>query len=107
MDYDLDSLSRAELMKLRSDVDRAIATLSDREKRRAREAAERAVAEFGFTLADVATLPAARGKGRAAKSPARYRNPANPSQTWSGRGRRPEWVNAALAEGKGLNDLAI
>lgn len=104
---DLESLSRDDLKKLRRDVEKAIASVDDRNRQRALEAAERAVAEFGFTLADVTGMAPARGRGRRAPLPAKYRNPANPAQTWSGRGRRPDWVNAALAEGKALSDLAI
>ncbi|WP_425415751.1 H-NS family nucleoid-associated regulatory protein [Paracoccus chinensis] len=29
----------------------------------------------------------------------------NPEQTWSGRGRRPQWINEALEAGRTLDDL--
>jgi len=104
---DLDSLSRDELLKLRGQVEKAIASLADRERRRALDAAERAAAEHGFSLAQLTGVTVARGRAKAGSLPAKYRNPANHDQTWSGRGRRPDWVNAALAEGKALSDLAI
>jgi DNA-binding protein H-NS len=51
------------------------------------------------------------GKGRTKKEStpvaARYRNPDNKVQTWSGRGKRPLWLNAAIAAGKTLDDLRI
>ena len=34
------------------------------------------------------------------------RNPDNAEETWSGRGRKPRWVEQALAAGKTLADLA-
>ena len=37
----------------------------------------------------------------------KYRNPANPAQTWSGRGKRPHWFNDALKAGKKEKELAI
>ncbi len=37
----------------------------------------------------------------------KYQNPANPGQTWSGRGRQPAWMVAQLKSGKKLDDLAI
>jgi len=37
----------------------------------------------------------------------KYRNPLAPSQTWSGRGKRPRWVVAALETGQRLDDLKI
>jgi len=37
----------------------------------------------------------------------RYQNPDNPAETWSGRGPRPRWVEAALASGRSLESLEI
>jgi DNA-binding protein H-NS len=37
----------------------------------------------------------------------KYRNPAEPGETWSGRGKRPKWVIAQLKSGKKLEDLAV
>lgn len=37
----------------------------------------------------------------------RYRNPSNPQQTWSGRGKRPNWLNEALESGKKLDDFTV
>lgn len=102
----LDNMSRAELVKLRGDVDKAIASLADRERKKAIEAAERVAAEHGFSLAELTggAIPAKRGK---AKSPAKYRNPADPTQTWSGRGRKPRWIIEASAAGRDLADYEI
>ena len=104
---DYDSMSRAELMKLRSEIDRAIAGVADRDKRAALKAAESAAREHGFSLQDlVPAMGAARGRGAAkAASPARFRNPEDPTQTWSGRGRRPRWYNEAEKAGRAIEDL--
>lgn len=37
----------------------------------------------------------------------KYRNPADPEQMWSGRGKRPRWFSDALKAGKKEKDLAI
>ena len=37
----------------------------------------------------------------------KYRNPDNHSETWSGRGHRPRWLEAQLAAGKTIEDLEI
>ncbi|WP_407644871.1 H-NS histone family protein [Candidatus Thiothrix anitrata] len=39
--------------------------------------------------------------------PAKYRNPANPEDTWSGRGRKPLWVVALLESGGSLDSCFI
>jgi DNA-binding protein H-NS len=37
----------------------------------------------------------------------KYRNPANRSETWAGRGKTPRWLTAQLKGGKKLNDFLI
>jgi DNA-binding protein H-NS len=36
-----------------------------------------------------------------------FANPDEPSQVWSGRGKRPQWVTEKLASGLALEDLSI
>lgn len=59
----------------------------------------------GLTLGDI--YPAlSRAKGRS-KSLAKYRNPDDPAQTWTGRGRKPNWLVARLKKGQKLENFAI
>jgi DNA-binding protein H-NS len=44
---------------------------------------------------------------KGSKVPAKYRNPANATQTWAGRGQQPNWLAAEIAKGKSLADFAI
>ena len=37
----------------------------------------------------------------------KFRNPAEPHQTWSGRGKRPHWVTELLDAGKSIQDFQI
>lgn len=37
----------------------------------------------------------------------KYRNPDNAKETWTGRGKQPRWVGAAISSGKTLDDLLI
>jgi DNA-binding protein H-NS len=37
----------------------------------------------------------------------KYRNPDNPSETWTGRGREPRWMQHQIAEGKSRDDFLI
>ncbi|MDQ7989045.1 MAG: ParB/RepB/Spo0J family partition protein [Candidatus Dactylopiibacterium sp.] len=57
-------------------------------------------------LAPAAKKPAAASK-KPVHPPVKYRNPALPTQTWTGRGKKPAWVETALAEGRTLADLEI
>ncbi len=69
--------------------------------------------DAGLTAADVAKALSAGKPAKAAKAPKtakkgalagkkvapKYRNPANPEQTWTGRGVSPAWVQALKAAG--------
>lgn len=103
MSIDLNKMSRSELVKLGNDVQKALSTLEKRERKAALEAAEKAAAEYGFSLAELSGMK----KGKSTKNPAKYRNPANPEQTWSGRGRKPAWINEAEAKGTDIATFAI
>jgi DNA-binding protein H-NS len=37
----------------------------------------------------------------------KYRNPAEPSETWSGRGKQPRWLVSALKSGESIKDFEI
>jgi len=38
---------------------------------------------------------------------AKFRNPDQPSETWSGRGKRPRWLDAKLQSGEQIDDFRI
>ncbi|NAZ37397.1 H-NS family nucleoid-associated regulatory protein [Rubellimicrobium sp. CFH 75288] len=107
---DYEKMSRKELMEMRAQIDRAIAAVAEREKREALRAAEEAARERGFTLEELVGSAAGSRRGRPtppAPASARYRNPQNPSQTWSGRGRRPAWIKEAEKQGRSLDEMRI
>lgn len=103
MKKDLEKLSLQELKQLRKDVDAAIRTFEMREKAKARALLDAKAKELGFSSLD----DVVGKKPRRTKAQARYRNPGNESETWTGRGRRPKWLEDALAKGKKLEDFAI
>ncbi len=58
--------------------------------------------------ATTATKARSKGKGKSTgKVAPKYRNPADPSQTWAGRGQPPRWLAAELSGGKKLEDYLI
>lgn len=59
---------------------------------------------MGFSLAELTGAVKTRKRS---PSVAKYANPADKSDTWSGRGRKPRWFSEALAKGKKPQDLAI
>jgi len=56
-----------------------------------------------------ARLPVSK-KGQRRKYPPvrpKYRNPADRSETWAGRGKQPRWLVAQLKAGKKIDDFLI
>lgn len=106
----------SELLAQRSQLDQQIAQV----RAEAREAALQEIREIMQRLrlttsdlgAGAGSAGAARGAGRkrgpgmVSKVAPKYRDPET-GATWSGRGLKPKWVQAKLASGKTLQDLAI
>lgn len=104
MTINLEAMSLKDLKDLQSRVAKAIAGFHDRERRAALAELEEIARAKGFTFAELAGLSAPRKRAAAA---AKYANPADRSQTWSGRGRKPRWFEAALKAGRAPEDLAV
>ena len=81
--HDID-ISRLSLKDLRDLAERV-----EREIHERREAGRRWLSQHGLVE----------------KQGARYRNPKNSRETWSGRGKQPAWVAQALDEGLSLAQL--
>ena len=103
LDIDLQSMDKAELSELSKKVSKALEDYDARKKVEARAAAEALAREHGYSLAEL--LEASGGKG--SKGAPKYADPANHSNTWTGRGRKPKWVDAHLEAGHDLEELAI
>ncbi|MBM5571933.1 MULTISPECIES: H-NS histone family protein [Deefgea] len=104
---DLSTLGYQELVELRTQLDGELVRRKEQEKSRILSQLQSAAAASGFTIAEL--LGEVSGKKGAKKAPAAaaYMNPADASQTWSGRGRKPQWVHDAIANGATLDTLKI
>ena len=67
------------------------------------------MAEYDIGIDDLRTGPSrAATKGRSTsgkKAPIKFRD--SKGNTWSGRGLKPKWLQAALATGKKVEDFAV
>jgi DNA-binding protein H-NS len=111
MANDLKSMSKKQLEKLQKDVQKALKSIQTKEKREAKKAAERAAAKFGFSLSELTDAGTAK-PGRKKSGPktvgkAKFANPDDPKQTWTGKGRQPTWYKAAMDAGKDPKSLEI
>lgn len=109
MSIDLSTLSVKEMAELRKTLDKAITKRAESEKAEvlaaAIAAAESVAAEKGYKLSDIGfPMP---GKAPKSKGVAKYRNPNDASQTWTGKGRRPNWIIEAQNAGVDIETMAI
>lgn len=107
----VETMSEADLRELIENAEKALDLLVAKRARKTLKEARRLAAEVGFevTFSKVGKAVGAKAKAQSprAKVAPKYRNPDNADETWSGRGRQPKWMQAALAEGTMLSDLAI
>lgn len=104
VDINLNSMSLKELKDLHVQVAKAISGYEDRRKKEALAELEEKARALGFSLAELTGIATVRKRAPAS---AKYANPADASDTWSGRGRKPRWFESALKAGKKPEDLAI
>lgn len=100
---DISSLSVAELEQLKGSIDSAITNRRQTELKELHQQIIDMVEDAGFTLDEV--LKEGATKKRIIKP--KYRNPDDPDQTWSGRGRKPGWVQDIIAAGGNMDDYLI
>jgi DNA-binding protein H-NS len=110
MAIDLNGLSISELEQLIGDAKARIEALKKQQYAELRRALEAQARSAGFDIYELfatgrSRAPTAAGEKRVVAP--KYRNPADSSQTWTGRGKQPIWVRDALAKGKTLEQLAI
>ena len=104
MNMDLNSLSLKELKDLQSAVNKAVSGFDDRKRKAALSQVEEAARALGFTLSELTGTAAPRMRSPAVP---KFANPADASDTWSGRGRKPRWFVAALKSGKTAEQMTI
>jgi len=98
----VDKMSLKDLIELEAKVQKAIASARERERAEVKHALAQLAEKRGFSVSE---LFGARGRGKS--SAAKYVNPDNKSETWTGRGRKPNWLVAKLSKGAKLTDFAI
>ena len=97
----LDKLSYAELLKLQERIEAAIAEKRVEDAASTKEALRAMAEKAGF---DIRELFGKRGSPKGT-GVAKYRNPKDSSQTWTGRGRKPNWLVDAVKKGAKLDSF--
>jgi DNA-binding protein H-NS len=90
----LDKMSYAELVRTEIHVAKLKIEKQNSERAEVRQKAIAMARAHGFELDELF------GKGGKDKVAVKYRDPKNPANTWTGRGRMPRWLTAATKGGK-------
>ncbi|MGR8931317.1 MAG: H-NS histone family protein [Gammaproteobacteria bacterium] len=102
---DFNKLSDTEIKAL---IDNAEKTLKERHTSKRKEVIaqiKELAASIGVSVEIVEGDKKPERKG--AKVAAKYRNPADTSQTWTGRGLAPKWMQELLAAGRDKSEFEI
>ena len=93
---DLEKMSHRELKALEVRIERLKLEKRESERAALRAKLTELAREHGFDIKELI----GHGKGRNGSVAAKYRDPQNPENTWTGRGRMPRWMVAAMKGGK-------
>ena len=92
-----------DLKRLSTKITKAIESFEERRRKAALASIEAVARDFGYSLDEIAAI----GRKSPEAKPMKYRNPEDPTQQWSGRGRQPAWFKRAVADGINAQDLLI
>jgi DNA-binding protein H-NS len=106
MAVDIKNLNHNQLNELISKAQLRQTELRKEKVAKLREKIHALIKAEGYSFEDIFGQGRAKNRRTGPVAP-KYRNPADPAQTWSGRGKRPRWYNDALKAGKKEKDLAI
>jgi DNA-binding protein H-NS len=101
----LEKLGLKELQELELRVEKAIAEARLKERSELKAEIEQMVADRGFTMSEIFSTKRGSPKGRMVAP--KYANPEDPSQTWTGRGRKPNWLVEKLEEGSEIEEFLL
>lgn len=100
----VEKMSLKDLLDLELRVKRAINSAKERERIEVRQRMVELAEKSGFSVNEL--FGSTRG-GKGGKVAIKYRNKDNPVETWTGRGRQPKWLAAALKKGAKIQDFAL
>jgi DNA-binding protein H-NS len=99
----LKSMSSDELWNLHEQVSSMLTRKMEEEKAKLEERLRKVVNSISHTT----IVPSRRLRRPYPNVLPKYQNPENSTETWSGRGRRPRWVQAQLKAGRKLEHFLI
>lgn len=114
MNVDVSKLSFAELMLLRKELDEQISGKRSEELKVLTDGFAKKLEAAGFTaeegmqaLRPYVTSSSKRSSQAGTEAPVLYRDPNDPTNTWSGRGRPARWLQDYLTAGRSKDEFKV
>lgn len=105
---DLAQMTLDELSKVIEDAQKALAERQKSERKEVIAKIHELAASIGVTVTiDGGKAPGKGSSLRGQKVAAKYRNPHNAGETWTGRGVKPRWLKSLVDAGKRIEDYLI
>jgi DNA-binding protein H-NS len=108
---DLSNLSLGDLRNLQDQIKQEMKKREHQEVQKAREQILAIAQSVGLPLKDLINTSGRGAKAEKASGTGsvavRFRNPADASQQWTGRGRQPKWVKEWVEGGKSIDQLRV
>ena len=107
------TVSIEDLLRQRAELDAQIEKARTEKRDSAFSQIQQIIETAGISIRELHDYFPMRGgadkpaKAERASPPAKYRDPANPSNEWSGRGKPSRWLSAYLAQGRKLDEFLI
>ncbi|WP_184421806.1 H-NS family nucleoid-associated regulatory protein [Rhodoblastus sphagnicola] len=101
---DINSMSVDELWSLHEEISELLSARIHEQKRVLEE--RLAVLNGGATATEIPRAAPKPARRKYPKVLPRYRNPES-AETWSGRGKRPRWLVAAMKAGRDMQEFLI
>ncbi|MGZ4959062.1 MAG: H-NS histone family protein [Methylomonas sp.] len=103
---DLNKLSVAELQAVIENAEKALKEKQSSKRKEVIAQIKELAASIGVTV-DIHEADRKADRKGSGKVAARYRNPEDASQTWSGRGLAPKWMQALMNAGRDKSEFEI
>lgn len=98
----VEGLSYKALVTLQSQIETAIAARKAEDAKALKAQLAELAKKNGFSVDELFG-----NRKKNAKAEIKFRNPKNPAETWTGRGRKPNWLVAAVKRGTKIESFEI
>lgn len=104
---DLSTLSAAQLRELQQQIPAELKRREAQEKVNILNEVRAFAKARGYAIEELLTKESKAKSASGTKVRVKYRHPENAALEWTGRGRKPKWIESWLANGGALDNLLV